>query len=37
MSYEYSENTLIQGSAGDLLHDELGWDVAYAYNTKALI
>ena len=36
MSYEYSENILIQGAAGDLLHDELGWDVAYAYNTEVL-
>ena len=36
MSYEYSENILIRDSAGDLLHDELGWDVAYAYNTEVL-
>ena len=36
MSYEYSENILIQGAAGDLLRDELGWDVAYAYNTEVL-
>ena len=36
MSYEYSENVLIQGAAGDLLRDELGWDVAYAYNTEVL-
>ena len=36
MSYEYSENILIQGAAGDLLSDELGWDVAYAYNTEVL-
>ena len=33
MSYEYSENTLVQESAGHLLHDELGWEVYYAYNT----
>lgn len=36
MSYDYSENILIQQSAGDLLHDELGWDVAFAYNTEVL-
>lgn len=36
MSYAYSENILVQGSAGDLLHDELGWDVVYAYNTEKL-
>lgn len=36
MSYEYSENILVQESAGDLLHDELGWDVAFAYNTEQL-
>ena len=36
MSYEYSENTLVQESAGHLLHDELGWDVYYAYNTEKL-
>lgn len=36
MSYEYSENKLVQDSAGNLLHDELGWDVAYAYNTEKL-
>ena len=36
MSYEYSENTLVQESAGHLLHDELGWEVSYAYNTEKL-
>jgi len=36
MSYEYSENTLVQESAGHLLHDELGWEVAFAYNTEVL-
>jgi len=36
MSYEYSENKLVQDSAGNLLHDELGWDVAFAYNTEKL-
>lgn len=36
MSYDYSENILVQESAGNLLHDELGWDVIYAYNTEVL-
>ena len=36
MSYEYSENVLVQDSAGNLLHAELGWEVAYAYNTEKL-
>ncbi|MCD7883177.1 MAG: type I restriction endonuclease subunit R [Lachnospiraceae bacterium] len=36
MSYDYSENTLVQESAGHLLHDELGWEVAFAYNTEIL-
>lgn len=36
MSYEYSENILVQESAGNLLHDELGWDVQFAYNTEVL-
>lgn len=36
MSYDYSENILVQKSAGDLLRDELGWDVQFAYNTEAL-
>jgi len=36
VSYEYSENILVQESAGNLLHDELGWDVAFAYNTEQL-
>ena len=36
MSYDYSENILVQNSAGDLLHDELGWDVRFAYNTEVL-
>ena len=36
MSYEFSENVLIQGAAGDLLRDELGWNVAYAYNNEKL-
>lgn len=36
MSYDYSENILVQKSAGDLLRDELGWDVQVAYNTEVL-
>lgn len=36
MSYDYSENVLVQDSAGNLLRDELGWDVQYAYNTEVL-
>ena len=36
MSYDYSENILVQESAGNLLQDELGWDVQFAYNTEVL-
>ena len=36
MSYDYSENILVQDSAGNLLRDELGWDVRFAYNTEVL-
>ena len=36
MSYDYSENQLVQESAGDLLRDELGWQVEYAYDTEVL-
>lgn len=36
MSYDYSENILVQESAGNLLRDELGWDVRFAYNTEVL-
>ncbi|MDO4543160.1 MAG: type I restriction endonuclease subunit R [Clostridia bacterium] len=36
MSYEYSENILVQNSAGNVLHDRLDWDVVYAYNTEVL-
>ncbi len=35
MSYEYSENILVQESAGRLL-EELGWEVVFAYNTEKL-
>ena len=36
MSWEYSENILVQNSAGDLLKNELGWDVVFAYNKEVL-
>lgn len=36
MSYEYSENILVQESAGRVLSDKLGWDVVFAYNTEVL-
>jgi len=36
MSYDYSENILVQESAATLLHDELGWDVVLAYNQETL-
>lgn len=36
MSFDYSENILIQESAGNLLRNELGWDVQFAYNTEVL-
>ena len=36
MSHDYSENILVQESAGQLLEQELGWEVAFAYNTEKL-
>ena len=36
MSYDYSENILVQNSAGNLLQNELGWNVQFAYNTEVL-
>lgn len=36
MSWEYSENKLVQDSAGNVLQDRLGWQVVYAYNTEVL-
>ena len=36
MSCDYSENILVQESAGHLLERELGWQVAFAYNTEQL-
>ena len=34
MSYDYSENILVQESAGYLLERELGWEVVFAYNAE---
>ena len=36
MSWEYSENIIVQNSAGNVLKDKLGWDVVYAYDTEVL-
>lgn len=36
MSHDYSENILIQESAGHQLERELGWEVAFAYNMEKL-
>lgn len=36
MSWEYSENILVQNSAGNLLQDALGWDAHLAYNKEVL-
>ena len=36
MSYDYSENILVQEASGTLLHDELGWDVQLAYDKEVL-
>ena len=36
MSYDYSENILVQESSGNLLRDELGWTVEFAYNKEFL-
>lgn len=36
MAYDYTENRLVQDSAGDLLRDELEWDVIYAYDREVL-
>ena len=36
MSYDYSENILVQESAGNLLHDKLNWNVKFAYNSEIL-
>ena len=36
MSHDYSENKLVQDSAGNLLQNELGWEVVFAYNQETL-
>ncbi|MEE1126546.1 MAG: type I restriction endonuclease subunit R [Acutalibacteraceae bacterium] len=36
MSWEYSENILIQKSAGKVLKNKLGWDVVFAYDQEKL-
>lgn len=36
MSYDYSENILVQEAAGHLLQNELEWEVRFAYNTEVL-
>lgn len=36
MSFEYSENVIVQNSAGNVLKEKLGWEVVYAYNTEVL-
>ena len=36
MGYDYSENILIQESGGNLLRDELGWDVQFAFEAEKL-
>ena len=35
-NYEYTENELIQNSTENPLHDELQWDVHFAYNQDVL-
>lgn len=36
MSWEYSENILVQNSAGNVLQNKLGWDVVFAYDKEKL-
>lgn len=36
MSWEYSENILVQNSAGNVLANKLGWEVVFAYNEEVL-
>ena len=36
MSYEYSENILVQQSAANTLREKLGWETIYAYDTEVL-
>lgn len=35
MTYEYSEDNLIEQTAIDLFFDELGWDTLLAYNKES--
>ena len=34
MSWEYSEDNLVEQTAIDLFHNRLGWDIAIAYNKE---
>ncbi len=34
MSYEYSEDNLVEETAHDLFYNKLGWDIAIAYNNE---
>lgn len=36
MSWEYSENILVQQSAGKVLKEKLGWEVVFAYDKEVL-
>ena len=36
MSWEYSENILVQNSAGNVLQNKLGWEVILAYDKEQL-
>lgn len=36
MSYEYSENILVQESSGNVLEYKLGWEVVFAYESEKL-
>ena len=31
---KYTEDTLVQRTTADYLHDQLGWDAVYAYNDE---
>ena len=34
MSWEYSEDNLVEQTAIDLFHNRLGWDTSVAYNKE---
>jgi type I restriction enzyme, R subunit len=36
MTWEYSEDNLIEQTAIDLFHNQLGWDTPLAYNKETL-